>query len=154
MGSSFVRVLVVVAPYCAPVAPKDVIVSLSDNRLKVAGTEHHRYGFGCSQRLLKPGEFAAVFSGRRVIRGACFVLHHCDNGKPEPRLGLVIPKKQARSAVLRNAIKRQAREVFRLRQARLPDFDLILRLVRPVTSIDKSFLRNEIIELFERLYPA
>lgn len=55
------------------------------------------------------------------------------NGLSAARLGLVIPKKQAATAVLRNAIKRQAREMFRLRRASLPSLDLVLRLTTVVT---------------------
>ena len=45
-------------------------------------------------------------------------------------MGMVIPKRYAKSAVLRNAIKRQAREAFRLVAERLPACDLVLRLAR------------------------
>lgn len=75
-----------------------------------------------------------------------------------PRLGLVIPKKQARAAVLRNAVKRQTRELFRQRHTRLPGFDLILRLTqaldRPKRAIDrqvKADWRTEITGLFDQL---
>lgn len=78
-------------------------------------------------------------------------MHYRDNGQPTARLGLVIPKKQAHAAVLRNAIKRQAREVFRQRLSRLPARDLVLRLIRPVGALDKPAWRNEIAALFERL---
>jgi ribonuclease P protein component len=153
MVSSSVLALVVAGPCCVLAAPRDAIVSPSDDGLQVAGPAPHPAGFERCQRLLKPSEFAAVFSARRVLRGTCFALHHRENGGPSARLGLVIPKKQARSAVLRNAIKRQAREVYRLRQAKLPDFDLVLRLVRPVTSVDKPMWRSEIAMLLARLRP-
>lgn len=73
----------------------------------------------------------------------------------------MIPKKQARAAVLRNAIKRQARELFRLRRAGLPPFDLVLRLARPVGSAaacaaainpqSQAAWRAEIVGLFDQL---
>jgi ribonuclease P protein component len=154
MVFSFVPVPAVVGLCCAPVEPRDAIVSPSEDGLIVAGPNQHPLGFERGQRLLKPSEFAAVFSGRRVLHGACFALHRRENGGARARLGLVIPKKQARSAVLRNAIKRQAREVFRLGQSRLPAVDLVLRLVRPVKSANKLLWRNEITALFERLHPA
>ncbi|NWG30439.1 MAG: ribonuclease P protein component [Rhodocyclaceae bacterium] len=113
-----------------------------------------RLGFGRAFRLLRPQEFAAVFSARRTSRGTRFVLHYKENGLPHPRLGLVIPKKLARTAVLRNAIKRQAREAFRLNRPGLPAFDLVLRLVQPVTLGEKSDWRVEIGELFGRFVTA
>jgi ribonuclease P protein component len=70
----------------------------------------------------------------------------------------VIPKKQARAAVLRNAVKRQTRELFRRRSTGLPTFDLILRLAQPLDRpkrvIDKQARANwraEITALFDQL---
>jgi ribonuclease P protein component len=110
-----------------------------------------RYGFGRHLRLLKPQAFSEVFSARRAHRGSIFALHWKENGLGFPRLGVVIAKKHARSAVLRNALKRQAREAFRLRRAKLPALDLALRLTRPVAVVEKKRWRAEIEALFERI---
>lgn len=102
-------------------------------------------------------EYSQVFAARKVLRGASFALHYRPNGKPLPRLGLVIPKKQARAAVLRNAIKRQARELFRLRRAGLPPLDLVLRLTGLGATImvkdrtQRASWRAEIAALLDRL---
>ncbi|MBA3033715.1 MAG: ribonuclease P protein component [Gammaproteobacteria bacterium] len=119
------------------------------------------FGFDRQLRLRVAAEFSEVFAARRVLRGACFALHYRPNDKPHARLGLVIPKKQARDAVLRNAIKRQARELFRLRRAGLPPIDLVLRLARPLDPagparrvIDpqaRAAWRTEIGALFDQL---
>jgi ribonuclease P protein component len=106
-------------------------------------------GFRRQHRLLKPTEFADVFATRRVLRGVHFALHYKDNGLPHARLGLVIPKKLAHAAVLRNAIKRQMREVFRMRRFSLPARDLVLRLTQPVTKPDKQGWRGEIAALLD-----
>lgn len=115
-------------------------------------------GFGRQCRLLTPAAFSGVFSARQVVRGAHFALHYRLNDLSGARLGLVIPKKQARAAVLRNAIKRQARELFRHRRSLLPPMDLVLRLAqsvdRPGSVIDqqaKAAWRAEITALFDRL---
>lgn len=108
-------------------------------------------GFRRQYRLLKPAEFSDVFATRRALRGVRFALHHKENSLSHARLGLVIPKKLAHAAVLRNAIKRQAREAFRLRHAGLPARDLVLRLVQPVAALDKAGWRTEIDALLERL---
>lgn len=102
---------------------------MNDRGDSVAGS-----AFRKDYRLRTPAEYAGVFSARRVLRGSLFALHYRSNdGCRGARLGLVIPKKQARTAVLRNAIKRQARECFRRRRAQLPSLDLVLRLIQPVT---------------------
>jgi ribonuclease P protein component len=109
------------------------------------------FGFRRQHRLLKPTEFSEVFAARRVLRGLHFSLHYQDRSLPNARLGLVVPKKQARTAVLRNAIKRQARDVFRLRRCDLPPLDLVLRLTQPVTLPDKTSWRLEIGALLDQL---
>jgi ribonuclease P protein component len=104
--------------------------------------------------LVKAAEFSDVFAARRVLRGTQFALHVRASGLPTARLGLVIPKKQAATAVLRNAIKRQAREAFRLRRARRPALDLVVRLTNPVSGHDpaqRSAWRAEIGKLLDRL---
>lgn len=45
-----------------------------------------------------------------------------------PQLGLMIGKRNAKTAVLRNAIKRRIREQFRVRQTRLPVSQYVVRL--------------------------
>ena len=88
------------------------------------------------------------------MRGTCFALHVRASTLSGARLGLVIPKKQAATAVLRNAIKRQAREAFRLRRASLPALDLVLRLTTAVTGQSPAVRRKwraEIGVLFDRL---
>lgn len=76
-----------------------------------------------------------------MLRSTCFdLLRGCIKdatagevvppSKSESRLGLVIPKRLARRAVLRNTIKRQAREAFRHHSENLPALDLVLRLAR------------------------
>ena len=105
------------------VVPRAVIVSPSE----------HAASFCFEQRLHRPEEFSAVMAARRVVRGECFHLHfrqaEADN---RARLGLIVPKRLARAASVRNAIKRQGREAFRLIAVEIPPCDLVLRLARPV----------------------
>jgi ribonuclease P protein component len=153
MVSSFAPVPVVAVPCCVPVVPRDVTVSPSEFCLSRSATVEP-LRFGRRFRLVKPAEFSDVFAARRVLRGTHFALHVRASGLPTARLGLVIPKKQAATAVLRNAVKRQAREAFRLRRPRLPALDLVLRLTAPVSEHDpaaRSAWRSEIGMLFDRL---
>lgn len=87
--------------------------------------------FRAEHRLHTPGEYAVVFAERRVLRGEWFQLH-VGPGGTGARLGLVISKKNARRAVLRNLVKRIAREVFRHARAGLPAADVVLRLAKPL----------------------
>lgn len=111
-------------------------------------------GFSADFRLHEAGEFSAVFSQRRVLRGHLFDIHYRPNGGDSARLGLVIAKKLARRAVWRNAIKRTGREAFRLSRGGLPAMDLILRLAKPVREVNdaaRSGWRTEIEALMARL---
>jgi ribonuclease P protein component len=91
---------------------------------------------------------------RGTIRGSCFDLHHSDSGKSQARLGLVIAKRFARHAVLRNLIKRQVREFFRDQATLLPAEDMVIRLARPMLGLpvaksdQRQWVRAEIQRLF------
>ena len=106
---------------------------------------------------------------RRVLRSRHFALHYrliAALQRPvspllpglSARLGLVIPKKNARDAVLRNAVKRQVREVFRRQRPQMPPCDLVFRLAQPIDRPDyrldkasKALWRLEIEGLFDKL---
>lgn len=84
----------------------------------------------------RPREFSAVFSAGKVVRSRFFSLHYLPLEAGEgARLGIVVPKRLAKAATLRNAVKRQGREAFRLKAGELPPYDLVLRLAR---SLDKN----------------
>jgi len=103
-------------------------------------------------RLRRAEEYSAVFSARKVLRNGAFDLHVLRREDGSARLGLVIPKKIARLSVLRNTIKRIARDAFRRRRLELPPVDLVLRLARkPVDgTLDRVTVRREIEALIER----
>lgn len=95
---------------------------------------------------------------RRVVRGECFDLHYCPAGTDRrARLGLIVPKRLARTASLRNAIKRQGREAFRLIGDEIPPCDLVLRLTRPIKGVratdstQRKVWRGEMETLLRRL---
>lgn len=85
------------------------------------------------------------------MRGRYFVLHYRPSESSSARLGVVVAKKLARRAVLRNLIKRMAREHFRLTRESLPAHDLILRLNAPALTVSKRALRGDLSALFRRL---
>jgi len=79
-------------------------------------------------RLHRPSEFAAALKGRRISRGAFFVLSAAGDGDAQPRLGLIIAKRYAPLSVTRNALKRVVREAFRASRHELPARDYVVRL--------------------------
>ncbi len=114
--------------------------------------------FRSEQKLHRPEEFSSVLAARKVVRGACFDLHYRVNGiAQKARLGLIVPKRLARASSLRNAIKRQGREAFRLASAKIASCDVVLRLTRPIIGVRARDLgqhrvwRAEIESLLGRL---
>lgn len=125
-------------------------------RVVIASAFESRTLFHKGQRLHTPQEFAAVLSARKVVKGETFDLHFLfPDEAAVARLGLVIPKRMAQAASLRNAIKRQGREAFR--QTSLRSCDVVLRLKRRVDKIPAEFdqqrkiWRGEIETLLKQL---
>ena len=138
------------------------------------------------QRLKTRPQFQAAMAGGTVARTPHFALHrlafsansaishvHSETGSgsafvPEPQalflhadvwLGAMVPKRWARRAVTRNAIKRQIYSVAALFEPRLPQAAHVVRLrsafdrkqfVSARSDLLKQAVRAELLELFER----
>lgn len=68
----------------------------------------------------------------------------------QPRLGMMIGKKNARTSVLRNAVKRRIREQFRLRQAALPNMQYVVRLSTAIKTKDVPAVISEWVGALDR----
>ncbi|CAM3919780.1 ribonuclease P protein component [Bordetella bronchialis] len=107
----------------------------------------------------RPSEFAAALKGRRLARGAFFMVTAATarNGPEQERarLGMVIPKRHAARAATRNALKRVIREAFRARRLALPPADYVVRLHARVPDLSltalKTAARAEVDAHFGRL---
>ncbi|WP_323000043.1 ribonuclease P protein component [Castellaniella sp.] len=101
--------------------------------------------FPSAARLHRPSEYAAALKGRRIARGALFIVSSPRESAPgAARLGLVVPKRHAPLAVTRNAIKRVLREAFRLRRSALPAGDLVFRLVTRPAPASLTALKRQV----------
>ena len=89
-----------------------------------------RLRFPRDARLLKAAEFRAVFRRGRRARSGLLHARLRANGKRRARLGLAVSRKAARNAVLRNRVRRQLRESFRINQHRLAGLDVVVGLSR------------------------
>ena len=83
-------------------------------------------------RLSRSRDFDAVYRHGRSVSTRFLVLYWFarEEGDPEPRLGLAVPKGTAGTAVARNRIKRQLREAWRARLEGIPggrDYVLIAK---------------------------
>ena len=74
---------------------------------------HTSESFPRNRRLLRPAEFARVFSRNYKVSDRYWTILARQNEEPSARLGMAIAKKRAKRAVDRNRLKRIVRENFR-----------------------------------------
>lgn len=107
--------------------------------------------------MLSGDAFAAVLKSRQRRRSSHFSLHWLSGNSPDSRLGLVVPKRLARTSVRRNLIKRQVRSLFqawsRTQDARGgPNMkDVVVKLTAPVAGLDRGAQYAELGQLMQSL---
>lgn len=79
------------------------------------------------------------------------MIHYRPHDGMTARMGVVVAKKLAKRANVRNLLKRLAREQFRLRRTALPSVDMIIRLHAPVKDATRAMLNQDLAQLFARL---
>ncbi|THF64490.1 ribonuclease P protein component [Pseudothauera nasutitermitis] len=109
------------------------------------------FRFRDAHRLRKTDEYSSVFAFRRAIKGRWFIVHYRPNGLETARLGVVVAKKLARRASLRNLLKRLTRENFRKTRATLPKLDLVVRLHAKADDASRAQLNEDLARLLARL---
>ena len=100
-------------------------------------------------RLLKPAQFKHVFAEGRRVAGRSFQLHVLP-GSECARLGLAVSRRVDGRAVVRNRIKRTARELFRQLRDGLPAADYVLVARREAAQLTAASLRAELQTLLQR----
>jgi len=102
-------------------------------------------------KLRRPSEFSEVFArANLVFRGQRLELRvlRRDLSVSGARLGLVMAKRYAKNAVLRNLLKRLAREAFRRALPSLPSVDIVCRLAKkPLMTSMQDFKRSCRLEM-------
>ena len=105
--------------------------------------------FGRRQRLTRPGEFGRVFARSVRSTDAYFTVlarrSTCDN----PRLGLAISKRVARTACTRNRLRRLSRETFRCLD--LPAWDFVVMARGGAPKAENKVLRGSLMRHFKRI---
>ncbi|TVZ41679.1 ribonuclease P protein component [Alteromonadaceae bacterium 2753L.S.0a.02] len=110
------------------------------------------FRFCKSHRLLSSGEFTVVFNDAPYKAShPNYLILATNNTLEHPRLGLVIAKKNVRSAVDRNRLKRLIRETFRLKQHHLPAIDAIVLARRGSDQLSNQETVKILDKLWERV---
>lgn len=102
-------------------------------------------------RLTTPQHYAAVFKQGQRGRTAYLGIIACANTLDYPRLGLAVSRKVSTKAVIRNRIKRIARDVFRHRQDSYGGVDLIVVAYPPAASATRKELARALVDLSAKM---
>jgi ribonuclease P protein component len=99
--------------------------------------------FTRDSRLLQAKEFANVFAARQRLQSGPLQVYVAANGRPRARLGLAISRRATGTAVVRNRLKRLAREVFRHQQDSLAGLDIVVSVNQPIpVTAQQTFADN------------
>ncbi len=80
-----------------------------------------------------------------------FGLQYLANSLDQPRLGMAVSTRVSRTSIVRNRIRRQIRELFRLQQHRLPPADLFITARNAARDASPADMRASLAKLFGRL---
>ena len=109
------------------------------------------YTFPRDKRLISAADYAAVFNQPVKSSDRYFSVLARGNSVDHPRLGMAIAKKNIKTAVGRNRVKRTVRESFRLNFEQLATFDLVV-LARPEAgNVGLDQLRSSLERHWRRL---
>jgi ribonuclease P protein component len=113
---------------CAREGQRDASVSPCRSAPDVLrNTKQARFGLGAGSRLARKADFERLLrEGSRNSRSG-YTLFYLMRAEGPPRLGILISRKHAARATVRNGIKRCIREAFRLEQASLGALDVLVR---------------------------
>ncbi len=99
-------------------------------------------------KIRKKSEFQTIFNERRKAFGKYLFLYYQFNGH-NPKIGFIINKNK-RNGVERNKLRRQIREIFRLKQHDLNNVSLIIGVKNGINSMEYSLLENDLLNILER----
>jgi ribonuclease P protein component len=114
----------------------------------MTGAKQRAYRFTRQQRLLSPAQFAAVYATRRRVVDGCFSINVAPNELGFARLGLSIGAKAVGDSVVRNRVKRQVRESFRVEASQLPALDLVVGARNGARTAHNARLRESLAALW------
>ena len=112
----------------------------------------HDSSFGRHKRLLTKSDYQHVFNNAPFKASSqTFLLLAKPSLTDQSRLGLVIAKKHIKTAVGRNRVKRQARELFRHQKEGALPLDMVLLARSGAGSLDAKLVRLAIIKMIEKV---
>jgi ribonuclease P protein component len=99
-------------------------------------------------RLLGGAQFKRVFDQRKAHANALFRIHYAP--ADTARLGIAVSRRVSLRAVVRNRIRRQIRESFRLHRAELAALDYVVVAKPDAADATRPELRAALDQLWQR----
>lgn len=114
-----------------------------------------QWHFPVSLRLQNSSAFKTVFDqvDKKFFAKGLLILVK-KNNQPQPRLGLVVSKKNVSLSCRRNTIKRLIRESFRINQQKLPGLDIVVLVRREIAEVDRELLWQGLNQLWQSVSVA
>ena len=107
--------------------------------------------FPRSLRLLKKPQYDYVFQSAKKIGTHSATILYRINHLDHSRLGLIVSKKTAKRANVRNRFKRVSRESFRLMQNDLPNVDIVILSRGKIAETDNQVLFLELSDEWKKM---
>lgn len=101
-------------------------------------------------KILTPSEYKSIFNNGNMTRGKYWQVMAVKTGTSKAKLGLAISKKVHRLAVERNRFKRIARETFRLQQAHLKDWELVV-MAKHAKPANNATIAQDLLALLNKV---
>lgn len=95
-------------------------------------------------KIRKSSEYEEIFRKSKRLRGRHFDILYVQNSLGYCRTGIVVSKKNVRSAVKRNRIKRVVREVFRNNKSLFDSLDVVFLAKQGCEDLNYSNAKREI----------
>ena len=105
------------------------------------------YRFPKELKIRKTSDYEEIFGSSKRLRSKHFDILYVKNKLGYSRAGLVVGKKNVRSAVKRNRIKRVVREVFRNNKSLFNSFDVVFLAKKYCDTLNYSEVKQEFEEI-------
>jgi len=109
------------------------------------------FSFPHHHRLVTKAQYKSLFDKSDKVSQRYLLVLFKKNQHCYGRLGLIVGKRVAKSAVTRNRIKRIIRESFRFNQRQLNGVDVIVIARQQCDELSKADLRKGVDQLWEKL---
>ncbi|MBC7196929.1 MAG: ribonuclease P protein component [Deferribacterales bacterium] len=108
--------------------------------------------FKKAEKLRKNSEFLKVYRQGKKHYGRYLLIYVVFKSEYLRKAGFVVSKKVSKKAVIRNRLKRQLREIYRINKHILPENVSIITIAKPdILKADYNEIREDYLELLKKI---